>query len=131
MLLSGCLRGPIVWERITFNEPLSVEDVNFIEDGETSLPEVVERLGAPNEMVRSGEGVVARYHFLDGKNFKANYGWGLRFLIPFYAPDIIQEGGGAGTDVFQVRPCGLKLRTQATEISRIAGCVVSVYNPAL
>ena len=102
MLLSGCLRGPIVWQRMTFNQPLSAEDVRFIKDGETSLPEVVEKLGAPNQMVRSGEGVVARYHFTDGKNFRVNYGWGFRFLIPLYAPDLIQEGGGAGTDVFQV-----------------------------
>jgi len=91
-----------VWQRVALNQPFSVQDVSFIVDGDTRLQEVVERLGAPNQMFSSNAGVVARYHFTDGKYFRVDYGWGFRFLIPFYSPDLVLGGGGLGVDVFQV-----------------------------
>ena len=100
--LSGCLRGPVAWQRVTVNQPLSAQDVSFIVDGETSLSAIVEKLGAPNQMLSSSDGVVARYHFTDGKYVRVDFGWGLRFLIPFFAPDLVLGGGGLGTDVFQI-----------------------------
>ena len=91
-----------MWQRVTVNQPLSTEDVSFIVDGETNLSQIVERFGAPNQMLSSNTGVVARYQFTDGKYFRVDFGWGLRFLIPFYAPDLVLGGGGLGLDVFQV-----------------------------
>ncbi|HKO31629.1 MAG TPA: hypothetical protein VJU54_10850 [Nitrospiraceae bacterium] len=91
-----------MWQRVALNQPFSVQDVSFIVDGDTKLQEVVERLGAPNQMFSSNAGVVARYHFTDGKYFRVDYGWGFRFLIPFYSPDLVLGGGGLGVDVFQV-----------------------------
>jgi hypothetical protein len=101
--LSGCLRGPVSWQRVTLNQPISTQDVNFIVDGETSISAVVEKLGAPNQMLAVKDGVLTRYYFSDGKDFRVDYGWGLRFVIPFYSPDLTLGGGGVGTDVFQVR----------------------------
>lgn len=99
---SGCLRGPLSWQRVTLNQPISQDDVAFVVDGTTTLNDVVGRLGAPDE-IRPGNGViVARYHFTDGRYFRADYGWGLRFLLPFLAPDLVLGGGGLGTDIFQV-----------------------------
>jgi hypothetical protein len=100
--LSGCLRGPVSWQRVTLNQPLSAQDVSFVVNGETNLSEVVEKLGAPNQMLSSSGGVVARYEFTDGKYFRVDFGWGLRFLIPFYSPDLVLGAGGVGVDVFQV-----------------------------
>lgn len=100
--LSGCLRGPVIWQRVVLNQPLSEQDVSFIVDGATNLLEVVEKLGAPDKFVPAGEGIVAQYHFYNGKYFRVDYGWGLRFLIPFYSPELVLGGGGLGTDVFQV-----------------------------
>jgi hypothetical protein len=84
------------------NQPLAPQEVAFIVDGKTRLLEVVERIGAPNQVLKSSHGVVTRYHFTDAKYFRADYGWGLRFLIPFLTPDLILGGGGFGTDVFQL-----------------------------
>lgn len=98
----GCLRGPVSWQRVTLNRPLSAQDVSFVVNGETSLSEVVDKLGAPNQMLSSSGGVVARYQFTDGKYFRVDFGWGLRFLIPFYSPELVLGGGGMGVDVFQV-----------------------------
>jgi len=100
--LSGCPRGPVSWQRVTLNHPLSAQDVGFVVNGETSLSEVVEKLGAPNQMLSSNGGVVARYQFTDGKYFRVDFGWGLRFLIPFYSPELVLGGGGTGVDVFQI-----------------------------
>ena len=100
--LSGCIRGPVVWQRVTLNQPLTAQDVSFVVNGETSLSEVVEKLGAPNQMLSSNGGVIARYQFTDGRYFRVDFGWGLRFLIPFYSPELVLGGGGLGTDAFQV-----------------------------
>lgn len=100
--LSGCIRGPVVWQRVTLNQALTAQDVSFVVNGETSLSEVVEKLGAPNQMLSSNGGVIARYQFTDGRYFRVDFGWGLRFLIPFYAPELVLGGGGLGTDAFQV-----------------------------
>lgn len=100
--LSACLGGPIGWQRISLNHPISPEQVAFIRDGETPLTEVVEHLGSPDDIVVSGDITHFRYYFGDGKYFRVNFGWGLRFLIPFYSPDMVLAGGGAGTNIFQV-----------------------------
>ncbi|ALA56684.1 hypothetical protein [Nitrospira moscoviensis] len=100
--LAGCLRGPLAWQRLTLNDHISEQEIAFITDGTTHLTEVVGRLGAPDEVQSVGESVIARYHFSDGKYFRADYGWGLRFVIPFLAPDLVLGGGGFGTDIFQV-----------------------------
>jgi len=98
----GCMRGPIGWQRFSLNEPIVPNRVAFITDGATPLAEVVDRLGAPDEMLSAGDLIVARYHFTDGRYFHANFGWGLRFVIPYASPDGILGGGGFGTDIFQV-----------------------------
>lgn len=102
MLLPGCLRGPVTWQRVTINQPISTQDVSFIVAGQTNISTVVDTIGAPNQILPSKDGIVALYYFSNGKYFRADYGWGLRFLIPFLAPDLILGGGGAGTDVFQI-----------------------------
>lgn len=102
MSLNGCSQGPLTWKRVTLNQPISTEDVIDIVPGKTDLSEVVERIGAPNDILSSQDRIVTRYYFTDGKYFKANYGWGLRFLIPLFSPDLDLGGGGIGRDVFQV-----------------------------
>ncbi len=100
--LPGCLRGPVGWQRVSLNYRISADEVGFIIDGHTSLPDVTARLGPPDEMLAAGDHVLVRYYFTDAKYFRANFGWGLRFLIPFYSPDLVLGGGGIGTDIFQV-----------------------------
>lgn len=105
LLLLGqgaCMRGPLTWQRLTINAPISHDDVSFIVDGQTRFSDVVDRLGAPDELQPVGGSLVARYHFSDGKYFKGDYGWGLRFVLPFFSPDLILGGGGFGTDILQV-----------------------------
>lgn len=102
ILLAGCVGGPLTLRRLTINTPLTPNDVSFIVKGKTTLFELAEQLGSPDELVSIPSGAIANYHFSDGRYFKVNYGWGLRFVIPFYSPDVEQGGGAVGVDVFQV-----------------------------
>jgi hypothetical protein len=97
--LTGC--GLITIARVTMNEPITQEDVAFIVPGETRLADVVQRLGAPDELMGAEEGAVIAYHFRDLKYSRVNFGTLLRFWSPVQ-PDLITSGTGLGTDVFQV-----------------------------
>jgi hypothetical protein len=88
---------------MSINHPLSQDDVAFIINGRTTLFEVAQQLGSPDELLAVASGAVANYHFSDGKYFRVDYGWALRFIIPFYSPEIVQSGGGVGIDVFQLQ----------------------------
>lgn len=99
---TGCSQGPVTVRRVTFNQTISADDVTFIVAGKTDLSAVVAKLGTPNEILPSKDGFVTRYYFADGRYFKANYTWGLRFLIPFFTPDLDLGGGGIGRDLLQV-----------------------------
>lgn len=102
ILLAGCVGGPLTLRRLSINTPVTSDHVSFIVNGRTTLIELAEQLGSPDELVSIPSGAIANYHFSDGKYFKVNYGWGLRFLIPIYSPDVEQGGGAVGVDVFQV-----------------------------
>jgi hypothetical protein len=100
--LSSC--GFASFSRLSFNDPIKLEDVAFITPGQTTFLQVVAKLGAPDEIRPIGEdnGAVISYHFLDAKYSRVNYGWLLQFISPA-SVDMILAGGGLGTDVFQVQ----------------------------
>lgn len=99
--LTGC--GFITVAHITVNDPIDEEDVAFIIPGQTTFSEIIERLGAPDELagVEDGKRAVIFYHFRDAKYSRVNFGWPLRFWTPVQ-PDFIFSGLGFGTDVFEV-----------------------------
>ncbi len=113
-ILSGC--GPIVWQRLTLNQPISQDEVTFIKKGETHLSDVAKELGSPDEILDLKHRLIARYHFSDTRYFRINFGWGLRFFIPYYTPDLVLSGGGSGTNVFDVA-CDSQLVVQETSFA--------------
>jgi hypothetical protein len=114
MAFSGC--GPIIWQRLTVNQPITKDEVTFIRKGVTQLSEVATQLGSPDEILDLKKRLVARYHFSDTRYFRVNFGWGLRFVIPYYTPDMVLSGGGSGTDVFEVA-CDSELVVQETSFA--------------
>jgi hypothetical protein len=98
-LIVGC--GLYSAVRLTVNDPISSEDIGFIQLGKTSFTQVVERLGTPDEMIGSEHGALIAYHFRDARYSRLNLGWPLRFWLPVQ-PDLILAGGGLGTDMFEV-----------------------------
>lgn len=87
--------------RITLNNPLTQDDVAFIVPGETTLADVVAKLGTPDSITDSHAGIVATYRFLDMKYSRINFGWLLKPWSPV-DPDLIISRTGLGTDAFEL-----------------------------
>ena len=78
--LAGC--GPINWTRVTLNHPFEAKDVVFIQPRETRLNDVVSRLGAPNELQETPNGMIAEYDYYDSRRFDVDFGWPAGFFLP-------------------------------------------------
>lgn len=87
--------------RITMNTPLTQDDVAFIEPGQTTLADVIAKLGAPDSLTDSDTGIVATYRFLDMKYSRVNFGWLLKPWSPV-DPDLIISRTGFGADAFEL-----------------------------
>lgn len=87
--------------RITLNTPLTLNDVAFIVPGQTTLTDVITKLGTPDSITDSYTGVVATYRFLDMKYSRINFGWLLKFWSPVDM-DLIISRTGLGTDAFEL-----------------------------
>jgi hypothetical protein len=102
--LSVAACDPISWTRVTINHPLKAEDVAFIVPGRTTLKDVVARLGAPDELIGTHDGMAANYRYQDSKYFRVNFGWPLGFIDPLsYAPhDLVLANTRLSADTFEV-----------------------------
>ena len=94
---SGCTLA-----RVTVNMPLHEEDVAFIVPGQTSFYHVIDRIGVPDSIAPSENGMVATYYFLDAKYSRVNFGIIAKIWSPV-DPDLIFAAGGLGADMFQVQ----------------------------
>jgi hypothetical protein len=101
LLATATLSGGCNVVRITFNTPLTQQDVDFIVPGRTTFADVVGKLGAPDALTDSNTGFVATYRFLDMKYSRVNFGWLLRPWSPV-DPDLVISRTGMGTDALQV-----------------------------
>ena len=87
--------------RITLNTPLTQNDVAFIVPGQTTLADVITKLGTPDSITESYAGVVATYRFLDMKYSRINFGWLLKPFSPVDT-DLIISRTGLGTDALEL-----------------------------
>ena len=87
--------------RITLNTTLTQDDVAFIVPGQTTLTDVITKLGAPDSITDSYTGVVATYRFLDMKYSRVNFGLLLKPWSPV-DPDLIISRTGLGADKFEL-----------------------------
>ncbi|HJT21469.1 MAG TPA: hypothetical protein VJ746_13420 [Nitrospira sp.] len=101
LLATATLSGGCNVVRITFNTPLTQQDVEFIVPGHTTFADVVGKLGAPDALTDSVAGFVATYRFLDMKYSRVNFGVLLRPWSPV-DPDLIISRTGMGADALQV-----------------------------
>ena len=104
LAVTGC--GPINWTRITLNHPLQAKDVAFIKPGETRLNDVIGRLGAPNDLLETPDGMIADYYYYDSRRFDVDFGWPAGFFLPpgaSMAPHQLEfTNAGIAADTFEV-----------------------------
>ena len=87
--------------RVSLNTTITPDDVAFITPGNTTLTDVVTRLGAPDSIGETDTGIVATYRFLDLKYARVNLGWLAKPWTPV-DPDLIFSRTGLGVDAFQI-----------------------------
>ena len=80
------------------NYPFDVQTLETLNPGKSSMQDVVEALGAPDEISAKPDGMVFRYRYANSKTMQVNFGWILRFFLPV-APSM---NLGRGEDLPQV-----------------------------
>jgi hypothetical protein len=69
LLCAGCSV-----RRVVFNDVVTSEQVNFIRIGQTTILELADHIGAPDEVTESEFGVVALYNWSDTKSAALDFG---------------------------------------------------------
>ena len=89
------------FRRVVVNDPIYPQHVQFIESGTTTMQQVTERLGAPDEITGTPEKLWFRYHFKSTKFLRVDFGVLFRIWSPVTPPMSIGRSD-AGTDVFLI-----------------------------
>ena len=86
---------------MVFNDVVTKEQVNFIRVGQTTLPELADHIGAPDDVTESDFGFVALYNWSDTKSAGLDFGAIPRLFFP-YAPTMSLNKTGITPEQFQV-----------------------------
>ena len=89
------------FRRVVVNDPISQETLQNLNPGENSLKDIVQVLGAPDEIDAKTRGMVLRYRYGDSKTMRANFGWLLRIFLPV-APSMNLGRGEGVTQVLHI-----------------------------
>jgi hypothetical protein len=96
LLCTGCSV-----RRVVFNDVVTSEQVSFIRVGQTTILELADHIGAPDEVTESEFGVVALYNWSDTKSSALDFGALGRLFLP-YAPTMTLNKTGITPEQFQV-----------------------------
>jgi len=96
LLCAGCSV-----RRVTFNDVVTPEQVNFIRIGQTTIFELADHIGAPDEVAESDFGFVALYYWSDTKSAALDFGAIGRLFLP-YSPTMALNKTGVTPEQFQV-----------------------------
>ncbi len=96
LLCAGCSV-----RRATLNDVLTQEQVSFIRVGQTTIRELADHIGAPDEVTESDFGVVALYYWSDTKSAGLDFGAIGRLFLP-YSPTIRLNKIGITPEQLQV-----------------------------
>ncbi len=96
LLCAGC-----TVRRVVLNDVVTTEQINFIRVGETTLVELADHIGAPDEVTESDFGFVALYYWSDTKSAGVDFGAIPRLFLP-YAPTMTLNKTGVTPEQFQV-----------------------------
>jgi hypothetical protein len=87
--------------RIVYNETITSDQIQFIQAGLTTMPDVFERLGAPDEIAETESGVVAHYDWSDTKSAAVDFGTLGKLFLP-YSPTMTLSKIGIAPERFIV-----------------------------
>ena len=89
------------FRRVVVNRPIPPETLQKLNPGENSLNDIVQVLGAPDEIDAKTKGMVLRYRYGDSKTMRVNFGWLFRIFLPV-APSMNLGRGYGMTQVLHI-----------------------------
>lgn len=89
------------FRRVVVNVPITPDTLQQLNPGEDSLHDIVDVLGAPDDIDAKTSGMVFRYRYGDSKTMRVNFGWLLRLVSPF-APSMNLGNGEGDTQVLHI-----------------------------
>jgi len=89
------------FRRVVVNRPIPPETLQKLNPGENSLNDIVQVLGAPDEIDAKTKGMVLRYRYGDSKTMRVNFGWLFRIFLPV-APSMNLGRGDGMTQVLHI-----------------------------
>jgi len=92
ILLSLATLGCAV-RRVDFNDPIKAEGLLFIQPGKTTLHEVVDRLGGPEDLNVTPHHILAEFRWSTTRSASLNLGYLFRFVSPV-SPSMTMSGTG-------------------------------------
>ena len=81
---------------------MTSEQVNFIRVGQTTIRELADHIGAPDEVAESDFGVVALYNWSDTKSASVDFGAIGRLFLPYCPEDDSEARPEITPEQFQV-----------------------------
>ena len=96
LMFAGC-----DFRRVVVNHPIDPQSLQTLSPGESSMQDVVQALGAPDEITARPNGMVLQYRYGDSKTMRINFGWILRFFLPL-APSMNLGRGDEVPQVLQI-----------------------------
>ncbi|MCP9452457.1 MAG: hypothetical protein NNA23_07205 [Nitrospira sp.] len=86
--------------RVAFNDPITARELAFVRLGETTLQEVVERLGAPEDIALDADQLVADFQWSTTRSASLNLGYLFRLISPV-SPTFTLSGTGINIEHVQ------------------------------
>lgn len=86
--------------RVAFNDPITAQDVEFVRLGETTLQEVVGRIGAPENIAVDMDQLVADFQWSTTRSASLNLGYLFRLISPV-SPTFTLSGTGINIEHVQ------------------------------
>ena len=86
------------FRRVVVNHPIDAQTLETLNPGQSSMQDVVQALGAPDDITESPDGMVWGYRYGDAKTMRVNFGWIFKIFFPFSPAMNL----GRGDDVPQV-----------------------------
>jgi outer membrane protein assembly factor BamE (lipoprotein component of BamABCDE complex) len=96
LLCAGCSI-----RRVTLNDVVTPEQVKFIRIGQTTISELADQIGAPDEVTESDFGALALYYWSDTKSAALDFGALGRLFLP-YSPTMTLNRTGITPEQLQV-----------------------------
>lgn len=96
LILSGC-----DFRRVVVNDPLITGSLDELIPGKSTVQDVAQKLGAPDEIQEGSGGMILRYRYGDSKSMRVNFGWIVRVFFPF-APSMNMGRGEGVTHILHV-----------------------------